>query len=99
MLIETILITELVFYRRQYAMGQNVLVSFRVYISVQAKSISLKTTHTLMPPPPSLTVGTTHAGRYRSPGIRHTQTLLLDRNIVKRDLSLQITCFQLSTVH
>jgi hypothetical protein len=43
MLMQTIVITELVFYRRQYAMGQNILVSFRVYISVQyyemAKSI------------------------------------------------------------
>jgi hypothetical protein len=43
MLIQTIIITELVFYHRQYATGQNVLVSFRVYISVQyyerAKSI------------------------------------------------------------
>jgi hypothetical protein len=35
MLIQTIVITELVFYRRQYAMGQSVLVPFRVYISVQ----------------------------------------------------------------
>jgi hypothetical protein len=47
--------------------------------------------HTVMPPPPNFTVGTTHAGRYCSPGIHHTQTLPLD-------LSLQITCFQLSTV-
>jgi hypothetical protein len=43
MLIKTIVITELVFYRRQYATGQNVLASFRVYISTQyyetAKSI------------------------------------------------------------
>jgi hypothetical protein len=42
MLIQTI-ITEPVFYRRQYAMGQNVLVPFRIYISMQyyerAKSI------------------------------------------------------------
>jgi hypothetical protein len=43
MLIQTTVITELVFYHRQYAMGQNVLVSFRVYIFMQyyerAKSI------------------------------------------------------------
>jgi hypothetical protein len=40
---DTIIITELVFYSRQHATGQNVLVSFRFYISVQyykrAKSI------------------------------------------------------------
>jgi hypothetical protein len=30
MLIQTIVITELVFYCRQYAMGQNVLVPFRI---------------------------------------------------------------------
>jgi hypothetical protein len=35
MLIQTIVITELVFYHRQYATAQNVLVSFHVYISVQ----------------------------------------------------------------
>jgi hypothetical protein len=35
MLIQAIVITELVFYRRQYATGQNIFVSFRVYISVQ----------------------------------------------------------------
>jgi hypothetical protein len=43
MVMQTIVINELVFYRRQYAMGQNVLVFFRVSISVQyyerAKSI------------------------------------------------------------
>jgi hypothetical protein len=43
MLIQAIVITELVFYRRHYATGQNVLVSFCVYISLQyyerAKSI------------------------------------------------------------
>jgi hypothetical protein len=51
-----------------------------------------------MPPPPNVTVGTTHAGRYRSPGIRHTQTLPSDRHMVWRDSSPQITRFQLSTV-
>jgi hypothetical protein len=35
MLIEKIVITEQVFYHREYATGQNVLVSFRVYISMQ----------------------------------------------------------------
>jgi hypothetical protein len=35
MLIQAVIITELVFYRRQYAMGQNVLVPFHVYISMQ----------------------------------------------------------------
>jgi hypothetical protein len=43
MLIQTIIITELVFYYRQYETGQNVLVSFRFYISMpyyeRAKSI------------------------------------------------------------
>jgi hypothetical protein len=47
MLIQTTVITELVFYRRQFATSQNVLVSFRVYISVQyyerAKSIPWET--------------------------------------------------------
>jgi hypothetical protein len=38
--------------------------------------------HTLMPPPPNFTVGTTYAGRYRSPGIRHTQTLPSNRHMV-----------------
>jgi hypothetical protein len=33
--------------------------------------------HTVMPPP-NYTVGTTHAGRYRSPGIRRIQTLPSD---------------------
>jgi hypothetical protein len=32
---DTIVITELVFYRRQYVTGQNVLVSFCIQISVQ----------------------------------------------------------------
>jgi hypothetical protein len=35
MLIQTIVISELFFYRREYATGQNIVVSFRVYISVQ----------------------------------------------------------------
>jgi hypothetical protein len=43
MLIQTIVITELLFYHRQYAMGQSVLVSFCMYISMEyyerAKSI------------------------------------------------------------
>jgi hypothetical protein len=43
MLIQTVVITQLVFYRRQYATGKNVLVLFHVYISMQyyvrAKSI------------------------------------------------------------
>jgi hypothetical protein len=43
MLIQTVGITELVFCRRQYAMGKNALVSFRVYVFMQyyerAKSI------------------------------------------------------------
>jgi hypothetical protein len=47
MLIHTIVITELVFCSRQYAAGQNVLISFHVYISMQyyerAKPISWKT--------------------------------------------------------
>jgi hypothetical protein len=38
--------------------------------------------HILMPPPPNFTVGTSHAGRYRFPGIRHTQTLPSDRHMV-----------------
>jgi hypothetical protein len=51
-----------------------------------------------MPSPPNFTVGTTHASRYRSPGIRHTQTLPSDRHMVWRDSSPRITRFQLSTV-
>jgi hypothetical protein len=43
MLIQTVVITKLVFYRRHYATGQNVLVPFHVYIFMQyyerAKSI------------------------------------------------------------
>jgi hypothetical protein len=35
MLIQIIIITKMVFYCRQYATTQNVLVSFHVYISVQ----------------------------------------------------------------
>jgi hypothetical protein len=35
MLIQTFFITELVFYHRQYAIGQNVLVSSCVYTSMQ----------------------------------------------------------------
>jgi hypothetical protein len=54
--------------------------------------------HTLMPPSPDFTVGTTHAGRYRSPGILHTQTLPTDRHMVERDSLPQITRFELSTV-
>jgi hypothetical protein len=38
--------------------------------------------HTVMPPPPNFAAGTTHAGRYRSPGIRHAQTLPWDRHMV-----------------
>jgi hypothetical protein len=53
---------------------------------------------TLMPPPPNFTVGTTYAGRYRSPGIRHVITLPSDRHKVGRDSSLQVTRFQLPTV-
>jgi hypothetical protein len=43
MLIQTDIFTELVFYQREYTMGQNVLVPFRVYICMEyyerAKSI------------------------------------------------------------
>jgi hypothetical protein len=49
--------------------------------------------HTVMPPPPNFTVGTKHDGRYRSPGIHHTQIFPSDC-----DSSPQITRFQLSTV-
>jgi hypothetical protein len=38
--------------------------------------------HTVMPPPPNVTVGTTHASRYRSTGICHTQTHPSDRHVV-----------------
>jgi hypothetical protein len=49
MLIQTIVITELVFYSRQYTTGQNALVFFRVYISVQyyERAKSMKNTPTL----------------------------------------------------
>jgi hypothetical protein len=86
MLVQIIVITELAFYRRQYAGGKNVLVSFRVYISIQyyerAKSIRWKTPPHSNATPPRFTVGTTHAGRYRSPDIRHTQTLPPDCHTV-----------------
>jgi hypothetical protein len=38
--------------------------------------------HSVMPPPPNFTVGTTHVGRYRSPCIHHAQTLLSGRHVV-----------------
>jgi hypothetical protein len=41
-----------------------------------------KHTHIIMQPPPDFTVGITHAGRYRSSGIRHTQTLPSDHHII-----------------
>jgi hypothetical protein len=50
--------------------------------------------NTVMPRPPYFAVGTTHSGRYRSPGIRHTQTLPLDSRMVWRDSTPQITRFQ-----
>jgi hypothetical protein len=53
--------------------------------------------HTVMSPP-NFTVGTSHAGRYRSLGIHHTQTLPSDCHMAYRDSSPQITRFQLSTV-
>jgi hypothetical protein len=86
MLIQTIIVTELVFYRREKATAQNVLVSFHVYISVQYYErpcpFHEKHPHAVMLPPPNFTVGTTNAGRYYSAGIRHTQTLPSDCHMV-----------------
>jgi hypothetical protein len=72
MLIQKIVITKLVFYRRRYAMG----------ITRGPSPFHEKHPHAVMPPPPNFTVGTTHAGRYHSPGIHHTKTLPLDRHMV-----------------
>ena len=47
----------------------------------------------IIPHPPNFTVGTMHSGRLRSPGIRLTQICPLDCQILKRDSSLQRTCF------
>jgi hypothetical protein len=80
MVIQTTVITILVFYHRQYAAGQNVLVSFFVWILKVPNPFHEKHPHTVMPPPPNFTVGTTHAGRYRSSGIHRTQTLPSDPN-------------------
>jgi hypothetical protein len=86
MLIQTTVITKLVFYIRQHAMGQNILYppAFRFPCSITRGPSPFHEKHpyTVMPPPPNFTVGTTHAGRYRSPSIRHTQTLASDCHMV-----------------
>jgi hypothetical protein len=78
MLTQTVVNTELVFYRRQYAKGKNVLISFSVIFPCNImrgpSPFHEKHPNTVMPPPPNFTVVTTHAGRYRSSGIRHTDT-------------------------
>jgi hypothetical protein len=102
MLIRTTVITEFVLYRREYATGQmSVYPSafrFPCGITRGPSPFHEKHPHTLMPLPPNFTVGTTHAGRFRSPGIRYTQTLPSDRRMVSCDSSHQITRFQLFTV-
>jgi hypothetical protein len=72
MLIQTIVITELAFYRRQHAMIQN------VFITRGPSPSHEKHPHS----PPNYTVGITHAGRYRSAGIRHTKILPSNRHMV-----------------
>ncbi|GFX25920.1 hypothetical protein TNCV_2899451 [Trichonephila clavipes] len=47
------------------------------------------TPHTIMLPPPNLTVGTMQSLKKRSSGIRQTQTRPSDCQTVKRDSSLQ----------
>ncbi|GFX86859.1 hypothetical protein TNCV_3751321 [Trichonephila clavipes] len=49
--------------------------------------------HTIMLPPPNLTVGTMQSLKKRSSGIRQTQTRPSDCQTVKRDSSLQRTVF------
>jgi hypothetical protein len=76
MMIQTIVTTELVFYRRQYATCLSLYPSaFRFPYSIRRGPSPFHEKHPniLMPLPPNFTVGTkTHAGRYRSPGICHT---------------------------
>ncbi|GFT66392.1 hypothetical protein TNCV_3208361 [Trichonephila clavipes] len=54
--------------------------------------------HTIMLPPPNLTVGTMQTLKKRSPDIRETQTRPSDCQTVKRDSSLQKTVFHMSTI-
>ncbi|GFT82553.1 hypothetical protein TNCV_1633551 [Trichonephila clavipes] len=54
--------------------------------------------HTIMLPPPNLTVDTMQSLKKRSPGIRQTQTRPSDCQTVKRDSSLQKTVFHMSAV-
>jgi hypothetical protein len=84
MLIKTIIITVLVFYSRQRVKMSLYPSVFRFpcIITRGPSPFHGKHPHTLMPPPPKFTVGNTHAGRYHSSGIHHTQTLPSDRHIV-----------------
>ncbi|GFU51734.1 hypothetical protein TNCV_104611 [Trichonephila clavipes] len=54
--------------------------------------------HSIMLPPPNLTVGTKQSLKKRSPGIRQTQTRPSDCQTVKRDSPLQRTVFHRFTV-
>ncbi|GFW28720.1 hypothetical protein TNCV_3714351 [Trichonephila clavipes] len=57
-----------------------------------------KRPHTIMLPPPNLTVGTIQSLKKRSLGIRQTQMRPPDCQTTKRDSSLQTTVFHMSTV-
>src|SRR5215208_556335 len=63
------------------------------------KESHVKQPQTITPPPPCLTVGTTHSMSYLSFGSLHTRALPSFSNRVKRDSSLHITFFQSSAVH
>ncbi|GFV04113.1 hypothetical protein TNCV_917341 [Trichonephila clavipes] len=57
-----------------------------------------KQPHTIMLPPPNLTVSTMQSLKKRSPGIHQAQTRPSDCQTAKRDSSLQRTVFHMSTV-
>lgn len=58
-----------------------------------------KLLHTITPPPPCLTGGTTHADNIRSTSLRLTRTQRLEPDISDLDPSDQSTDFQWSNVH
>ena len=58
-----------------------------------------KPPHTITPPPPCLTVGTTHAEIIRSPSLRLTKTWRLEPKISNLGSSDQRTDFHRSNVH
>jgi hypothetical protein len=79
---DTIITTKLVYHRQRVniSLYPSVFI-FPCSITRRPSPFHEKHPHTVMPPPPNFTVGTTNAGRYRSPGIRHIQTLPSDRHM------------------